>query len=290
LKCIRCDVCEIVATEVYEQVEAKRKEAPMEFVRARPGAPKKQKSSFSEAEVNAIVTDACNRRKVAGEWLWYNDLVDGTEAESPWRPLTKKERASGKSYLLVDRRERGGPVRKWDRESATVKRSCDALFDDDVADLEDFIVPLWRGLADAKAARTLLCKELSSRCSSKLRTAIPDAGRDDFPYVEEVANLVETERMMQNMEDQGMPMVMQSRDDMLQELVEQLTAEGMSEDEAHDFIEATTAAQRNGEDPFGAGDAPAAPEPDVLGEGEILPDDFAEDYYDDEDLFPNAEL
>lgn len=159
------------------------------MISPRPGAPKEERSTFSEADINTIVVDVCNRRKEAGEWLWYvRSMFRGTYIEcryidllpstlrkgalgSIWRDLTKKEAKSGKKYLLVDRRQharprllrsslrislyftpdaarRGGPIRKWDRESATVKRSCSLLFDDDVPDLDDFIVPLWRGELD----------------------------------------------------------------------------------------------------------------------------------------------
>lgn len=46
---------------------------------------------------------------------------------------------------------------------------------------------------------------------------------------------------MENMAEQGMPMVMQSREDMMDELVESMIAEGMSEEEAKQFLEETTA-------------------------------------------------
>lgn len=269
---IKCDVCEIVAGEIYDFVEKKRKEAPMEIVRARPGAPKKERSSFSEADVNTIVTDACNRRKDVGEWLWYLDLV-GSNSEklvsNPWRSLTKKERATGKNYLLIDQHDRDR-VRKWDEESATIKRSCDFLMDEDIEDLEDFIVPLWRGLPDKKAVTNLLCKELSNRCTGKNKQRTPVADdRQDFDYIEESHTLVETERMMQNMEEQGMPMVMQSRDDMMQELIESLEQEGMSAEEARAFIDATTEAQKNG--------------------GDLSPDEVPDYAEDDEDFIDDEE-
>ena len=54
---------------------------------------------------------------------------------------------------------------------------------------------------------------------------------------------METERMMQNMEDQGMPMVMQSRDDMMEELMDGLMNEDITQDEVKEFIQATQAAQ-----------------------------------------------
>mmetsp|Transcript_12357 Transcript_12357/g.16657 ORF Transcript_12357/g.16657 Transcript_12357/m.16657 type:complete len:131 (-) Transcript_12357:111-503(-) len=45
------------------------------------------------------------------------------------------------------------------------------------------------------------------------------------------------------MEDQGMPMVMQSRDDMMEELMDRLMNEDITQDEVKEFIQATQAAQ-----------------------------------------------
>ena len=238
LPCIKCDVCEIVASEVYREVEKQRDAAPMTVKNTKPGAPKVQVSSFSEDDVTAILEGVCNRRKEPGEWLWYVDLVETAKSVygtgAPWRGLTKKEKASGKNYLQVYRTQRGGDIRKWDRESATVKRSCDLLLDDDVGDLEDIVVPLWRGLKDEKEFKKLLCRETTSRCG-KERKAVKD--REDLEFNRQEKTLLDTERMMENMKDQGMPMVMQSREDMMEELYEQMEAEGLSREEADAFME-----------------------------------------------------
>ena len=209
LPCIKCDVCEIVASEVYREVEKQRDAAPMTVKNTKPGAPKVQVSSFSEDDVTAVLEGVCNRRKEPGEWLWYVDLVETAKSVygtgAPWRGLTKKEKASGKNYLQVYRTQRGGDIRKWDRESATVKRSCDLLLDDDVGDLEDIVVPLWRGLKDEKEFKKLLCRETTSRCG-KERKAVK--AREDLEFNRQEKTLLDTERMMENMKDQGMPMVM----------------------------------------------------------------------------------
>ena len=55
LPCIKCDVCEIVASEVYREVEKQRDAAPMTVKNTKPGAPKVQVSSFSEADVSAVL-------------------------------------------------------------------------------------------------------------------------------------------------------------------------------------------------------------------------------------------
>ena len=238
LPLIKCDVCEIVASEVFREVEKQRAAAPMTSKASQPGAAKVQVSSFSEAEVSAILEGVCNRRKEAGEWLWYIDLVESAKQVmgfgAPYRGLTKKEKASQKNYLQVWRTQRGGDIRKWDRESATVKRSCDVLLDDDVGDLEDVVVPLWRGGLEEKAVKKLLCREASSRCG-KDRKPVKD--REDLEFNPQEKTLLDTERMMENMKDQGMPMVMQSRGDMMEELYEQMEGEGLSRAEADAFMD-----------------------------------------------------
>ena len=273
LPCIKCDVCEIVASEVYREVEKQRDAAPMTVKNTKPGAPKVQVSSFSEDDVTAILEGVCNRRKEPGEWLWYVDLVETAKSVygtgAPWRGLTKKEKASGKNYLQVYRTQRGGDIRKWDRESATVKRSCDLLLDDDVGDLEDIVVPLWRGLKDEKEFKKLLCRETTSRCGKERK---PVKEREDLEFNRQEKTLLDTERMMENMKDQGMPMVMQSREDMMEELYEQMEAEGLSREEADAFMESVQGGNQAEEESVDEAFSAGTQEPDYdedEGEGEL---------------------
>ena len=238
----------------------------------KPGAPKVQVSSFSEADVSAVLEGVCNRRKEPGEWLWYVDLVETAKSVygtgAPWRGLTKKEKASGKNYLQVYRTQRGGDIRKSDRESATVKRSCDLLLDDDVGDLEDIVVPLWRGLKDEKEFKKLLCRETTARCGKERK---PVKEREDLEFDRQEKTLLDTERMMENMKDQGMPMVMQSREDMMEELYEQMEAEGLSREEADAFMESvqggSAAEEESVDEAFSAGTQ--EPDYDEEEEGEL---------------------
>ena len=93
------------------------------------------------------------------------------------------------------------------------------MLDDDVGDLEDIVVPLWRGLKDEKEFKKLLCRETTSRCGKERK---PVKEREDLEFNRQEKTLLDTERMMENMKDQGMPMVMQSREDMMEELYEQM--------------------------------------------------------------------
>ena len=274
LPCIKCDICEIVSTELWREAKKQREAAPLTSVSARPGAAKKKVSTFSEKEVNEMVDGVCNRRKEIGEWLWYVDLVEsqGPGGEgTAWRSLTKKERSSKENFLQVHRTQRGGDIRKWDRESATAKRSCDVLFDEDLGDVDEIVVPLWRGDLDEKGFKALMCKELSARCG-KDRKPVNAKGREDFVFERQDKSLVETERMMENMKDQGMPMVMQSREDMMEELYEQMEAEGLSREEADAFMESVQGGSAAEEESVDKAVSAGTQEPDYdedEGEGEL---------------------
>ena len=228
---IACDVCEMAIESVFQAVEAKRADAPMTTAAKRPGGKKERRSSLSEADVNEALGEVCHRKKKGGEWLWHTDLVE-LDASAPkalpaalsergarlHRPLTSAEKKRGARHLLVASHEGIG---KWDRETATVAKSCVKLFDS--MDVDELSVALWRGGAELS--------ELTSRCKGGPRPALK-AEREDFVFDEQDRQLMETEQMMQNMEDQGLPpMVMQSREDIEEELREMAEDMDMSPEE-----------------------------------------------------------
>ena len=101
---------------------------------------------------------------------------------------------------------------------------------------------------------------------------MPAKGRTDLVLDAQDKTLLDTERMMENMKDQGMPMVMQSREDMMEELYEQMEAEGLSREEADAFMESvqggSSAEEESVDEAFSAG----TQEPDYdedEGEGEL---------------------
>jgi hypothetical protein len=236
---IACDVCEMAIESVFQAVEAKRADAPMTTAAKRPGGKKERRSSLSEADVNEALGEVCHRKKKGGEWLWHTDLVE-LDASAPkalpaalsergarlHRPLTSAEKKRGARHLLVASHEGIG---KWDRETATVAKSCVKLFDS--MDVDELSVALWRGGAELAELTQLACAELTSRCKGGPRPALK-AEREDFVFDEQDRQLMETEQMMQNMEDQGLPpMVMQSREDIEEELREMAEDMDMSPEE-----------------------------------------------------------
>lgn len=238
LKLIGCDVCRFVVEQVREATEEKRAEAPIVSVAVRPGK-KERRSSFSEDEVQEILGDVCHRKKKVGAWLWRTDLVEHTAKSTKhnqsfvYRPITKSEKKNGGSYLLIEHHPDYYGV--WDREKATVQRSCERLFED--MDVDELSVALWKGELDEAALVSLTCEELSNSCGKKNRPKLM-LERDDIAFEVTDAQLVETEQMMQSMEDSGMPpMVMQSRGDMEDELREMSEELGMSEEEMNEYMD-----------------------------------------------------
>ena len=95
--------------------------------------------------------------------------------------------------------------------------------------------------------------------------------REDLEFNRQEKTLLDTERMMENMKDQGMPMVMQSREDMMEELYEQMEAEGLSREEADAFMESvqggSAAEEESVDEAFSAGTQ--EPDYDEDEEGEL---------------------
>ena len=242
LKHIQCDVCNIAMTHAFGDTEAKRSEAGTTTVNVRPGV-KETRSAFSEEDVNEVLNGMCHRRKKGGEWIWYTDLVEVNGSSKPkgidfYKGLTKSERKTGKSYLLVALMPEAG---KWDHESASVARACQETLDD--MDTEELAVALWKGEHSEKDLLKLGCQELSNACKKSGRVPLKAERafggakeRKDAVFEEIDGQLLETEQMMQNMEEAGSPMVMQSREDMEEEMREMAEEMGMTPEEMDEMM------------------------------------------------------
>jgi len=233
LKPIACDTCEIVMDKIFEKTEAGRAAAPMVSVSVSPGK-RATRSSFSEADVNDVLAEVCHRRKPGGEWAWYTDLVEApgpqlAHGASLYRPLTAAEKKSGERFLLVSTTAEPG---KWDHERASILRACSNLMEEDV-DQDELAVRLWRGdFVDASALKKAVCKEMSRACKGSTRKPLPKGRhREDAPHEAQDRQMLDTEQMMQNMEEAGSPMVMQSREDIEEEMREMAEEMGMTPEE-----------------------------------------------------------
>ena len=240
IKHIKCDVCSLAMEHAYGDSEVKRAEAQTVTVNVRPGV-KETRSTFSEEDVNDVLNGICHRRKKSGEWIWHTDLVEVTSKSKPkgvtfYKGLTKAERKSDDSYLLLALEDTPG---KWDHESASVSRACQQVLDD--MDVEELAVAMWKGesagISSAKDLVKFGCKELTNVCKGS-RKPLPAERRKggakeraDAIFDPQDQQLVDTEQMMQNMEEAGSPMVMQSREDLEEEMREMAEEMGMTPEE-----------------------------------------------------------
>jgi len=144
----------------------------------------------------------------------------------------------GARFLFVERRD---DVRKWDRETATVKKSCDLIFEEEIEDVDQFALALWHNeIENPEQARELLCHHLTDRCNYETRIPIDailgDAKRVDYEFVKVDHRVVEAEQIQQNMADGGNPMAMHTPDEMEEILLEDMEERGMTDSEIEDYV------------------------------------------------------
>ena len=203
------------------------------------------RSAFSEDDIIQTISDVCDRKRKAGEWMWTVDLTEklsSVKGSRYWNEPSESEIAAmelnNARFLFVERRNQ---VRKWDRETATVKKSCDLIFEDELEDVDQFALALWHGdVADPEQTRELLCHHLTDRCNYETRipidAVIGDKVRQDYEFVEIDHRVVQAEQMQQNMADMGNPMAMHTPSEMEEILLEDMEERGMSEDEIEAYI------------------------------------------------------
>ena len=203
------------------------------------------RSTFSEDDIIQTISDVCDRKRKAGEWMWTVDLTErlsGVEGSRYWNEPSETEinatEVENVRFLFVERRNQ---FRKWDRESATVKKSCDLIFEEELEDVDQFALALWHGdVTDPEQTRELLCHHLTDRCNYETRipidAVIGQKRRDDYEFIEIDHRVVQAEQMQQNMADMGNPMAMHTPSEMEEILLEDMEERGMSEDEIEAYI------------------------------------------------------
>ena len=203
------------------------------------------RSAFSEDDIIQTISDVCDRKRKAGEWMWTVDLtekVSGVEGSRYWNDPSETEinamEVENARFLFIERRNQ---VRKWDRETATVKKSCDLIFEEELEDVDQFALALWHGdVSDPEQTRELLCHRLTDRCNYETRIPIDaiigEKKRNDYEFLEIDHRVVQAEQMQQNMADMGNPMAMHTPSEMEEILLEDMEERGMSEDEIEAYI------------------------------------------------------
>jgi len=195
VKFIDCAVCGEVAKVVHRTVGAMRKELP---------AGKKLK----EADIMDKLEGVCDPEKDEGEWVTHFDLVEENHR--------------------LKLKDMGG-VGDCKRECQTVARACDGVFFDYDTDIAE---ALFKNADMTRASLfQLLCYELQDVCPDKPIKM----GKTSRPHDEEWEEIdpekLKLQKMMAQMQMEGMPgMSMYSKDEMMQQMEQYDEDYGSDED------------------------------------------------------------
>ncbi|KAL2666350.1 hypothetical protein AAZV13_01G003500 [Glycine max] len=175
---IKCQVCEKLAKELYQQVQNKQAEI----------APKK----ISEYQIIEIAENVCNLKKVEADWILRIDIVE------------KEDRLE-----LVEQDSEG----QCNSECKTIERACQEVIGYSDTDVAEY---LYNSKPDIDSLRNYLCKDLSKACSSK-PPPVPKDRAPGEPFVAKSSKEAEMEKLLKSMEGMpGAPgMKMYSRDDLM---------------------------------------------------------------------------
>ncbi|RHN53145.1 hypothetical protein MtrunA17_Chr6g0488281 [Medicago truncatula] len=179
---IKCQVCEILAKQLYQQVQSKKAEI----------SPKK----ISEYQIIEIAENVCNLKKVEADWILRIDIVE------------KADRLE-----LEEEHDSEG---QCNSECKTVERACQEVMGYSDTDVAEY---LYSCKPDIDSLTNYLCKDLSKSCNTKpppvpkvFQTRTPGE-----PFVAKSSNEAEMEKLLKSME--GMPgvpdMKMYSSDDLM---------------------------------------------------------------------------
>ncbi|KAJ0745526.1 putative saposin B type domain-containing protein [Helianthus annuus] len=175
---IKCQVCEKLAKQLYEQVRDKQANI----------SPKK----VSEYEVIEISENVCNLKKLEADWILKIDIVE-----------------QGDRLELVEQDSEG----QCGSECKTIERACQEVigyYDTDVAEY------IYKKKPTMSSLVNFLCKDLTEACSTK-PPPVPKGREPGEPFVAKSAKEAEMEKMLKSMEGMpGAPgMKMYSREELM---------------------------------------------------------------------------
>ncbi|KAK7379938.1 hypothetical protein VNO78_32202 [Psophocarpus tetragonolobus] len=175
---IKCQVCELLAKELYKQVHNKKAEI----------APKK----ISEYQIIEIAENVCNLKKVEADWILRIDIVE------------KEDRLE-----LVEQDSEG----QCNSECKTIERACQEVIGYSDTDVAEY---LYSSKPDIDSLHNYLCKDLTKTCSTKAPPVPKDRAPGEL-FVAKSSKEVEMEKLLKSMEGMpGAPgMKMYSRDDLM---------------------------------------------------------------------------
>ncbi|XP_061352655.1 uncharacterized protein LOC133297505 [Gastrolobium bilobum] len=175
---IKCQVCEKLAKQLYQQVQNKQAEI----------APKK----ISEYQIIEIAENVCNLKKVEADWILRIDIVE------------KKDKLE-----LVEQDSEG----QCNSECKTIERACQEVIGYSDTDVAEYI---YKSKPDVDSLLNYLCKDLTKACSTK-PPPVPKDRTPGEPFAAKSSKEAEMEKLLKSMEGMpGAPgMKMYSRDDLM---------------------------------------------------------------------------
>ncbi|XP_075473806.1 uncharacterized protein LOC142504845 [Primulina tabacum] len=192
---IKCQVCEMLASQLYHQVQAKQAEI----------SPKK----ISEYQIIEIAENVCNLKKQEADWILKIDIVE-----------------KGDKLELVEQDSEG----QCNSECKTIERACQEVLGYSDTDVAEY---LYKNKPVLDSLVNYICKDLTKACHSKL-PPVPKDRIPGEPFVAKSTKEAEMERLMKSMEGiPGAPgMKMYSREDLMNQNFGDEDAEDDDEDEA----------------------------------------------------------
>ncbi|CAM8889638.1 unnamed protein product [Rhodiola kirilowii] len=175
---IKCQVCQKLASELYQQVEKKQAEV----------APKK----ISEFQVIEIAENVCNLKKAEADWILKIDIVE-----------------RGDALELVEQDSEG----QCNSECKTIERACQEIMGYSDTDVAEY---LYTNKPKVESLANFLCKDLTKACSKK-PPPVPKDRTPGEPFTPKSAKEAEVERIMKSMQGMpGAPgMKMYSREELM---------------------------------------------------------------------------
>ncbi|CAL5442880.1 unnamed protein product [Camellia sinensis] len=175
---IKCQVCEKLANQLYQQVLAKQAQI----------SPKK----ISEYQIIDIAENLCNLKKQEADWILKIDIVE-----------------QGDKLVLVEQDSEG----QCNSKCKTIERACEEVMGYSDTDVAEY---LYQKKPQIDSLTHFFCNDLSKACSVK-PPPVPKNRTPGEPFVPKSAKEAEMEKMLKSMEGMpGAPgMKMYSREDLM---------------------------------------------------------------------------
>ncbi|KAK8610392.1 hypothetical protein V6N13_081550 [Hibiscus sabdariffa] len=175
---IKCQVCEKLASQLYQQVQSKQAQI----------SPKK----ISEYQIIEIAENVCNLKKEEADWILKIDIVE-----------------QGDKLELVEQDAEG----ICNTECKTIEKTCQEVMGYSDTDVAEYI---YMSKPDIESLANYLCKGLTKACKTK-PPPLPKGRTPGEPFVPKPTKEAEMEKMLRSMEGiPGAPsMQMYSREELM---------------------------------------------------------------------------